>query len=200
MTGPYDDGPSGIFDHLDDPGAPTPSQEALTAVVHRGRRIRARRQSTIAVSGVAAVTAAVLGGLGLSHSVGANHNDTVVPAHSSTPSASASAGGHRGESPGVSVVVPHDQPGSPPASPTPPPNPEPCGSPLPTSSPSPLPSGPIVEGSVPPLLPTESPQPCSTESPSPSPTPTETASPEPTTTEEPSTSPTPTAASKSPGH
>src|SRR4051794_32848725 len=149
MTGPYDDGPTGIFDHLDDPGAPTPSQEMLTAVVHRGRRMRARRQSAIAMSGAAAVTAAVLGGLGISHAVNAGPSDKLLPANSATPSFSASATAPRGShTPGVSVVVPHGRPASSPASPTMPPSAEPCGTPVPSSSP--LVDGPIVESSVPP--------------------------------------------------
>jgi hypothetical protein len=192
MTGPNDFGPSGIFDHLDDPGAPAPSQDVLSAVVHRGRRIRARRQGTIAMSGAAAVTAAVFGGLGISHAVNAGPNDSVLPpANSATPSFSATAGAPDRHSPGVSVVVPHGQPASSPASPTLPPSPQPCGTAVPTSSPSPLDNGPIVESSVPPLVPSATPEPCLSETPSPTPSPTETASPEPTTTGKPSTSPSP---------
>lgn len=191
MTDPDEFGPSGIFHHLDDPGAPTPSQDVLSAVVHRGRRIRARRQGTIAMSGAAAVAAAVIGGLGISHAVNAGPNDRVVPADSPTPSASVTAGTHHKKSPGVSVVVPHGQPASSPASPTMPPTPVPCDSLVATASPAPLVTDPIVQSSVPPLLPTPSPPACTTDSPSPSPTPSDTASPEPTTTDEPSTSPSP---------
>jgi hypothetical protein len=192
MTGPYDDGPTGIFDHLDDPGAPTPSQEMLTAVVHRGRRIRARRQSTIAMSGAAAVTAAVLGGLGISHAVNAGDQDRLLtPANTPTPSVSASAGaGRPHRSPGIAIVAPHGLPASIPASPTLPPSPPPCGAVAPSSS-SPLANGPIVESSVPPLLPAESPEPCASESPGPSESPAPSESPTPTPTETPTTEPSP---------
>jgi len=191
MTGPDDSGPSGIFDHLDDPGAPAPSQDLLAAVVHRGRRIRARRQGAIAMSGAAAITAAVIAGLGLSHAVNADRDSIFTPANTPTPSFSASAGPHRSHSPGVAVVVPHGRPASSPASPSLPPSPEPCDSMFATATPSPLVNGPIVESSVPPLLPTSSPPACTSDSPSPSPTPSETASPEPTTTGEPTSSPSP---------
>ena len=191
MTGPYDDGPSGIFDHLDDPGASAPSQETLAAVVHRGRRIRARRQGAIAMSGAAAVTAAVLGGLGLAHSVNASGHDSITtPANSGTPTLSPSASA-RQRPPGGSVVVPHGRPASSPASPTLPPSAQPCATDLPTTSPSPLLDGPIAESSVPPLVPTASPEPCPSESPSESPSPSESESPSPeeSPTEEPTSSP-----------
>lgn len=191
MTGPNDFGPSGIFDHLDDPGAPAPSQDTLAAVVHRGRRIRARRQGAIAMSGAAAITAAVIGGLGLSHAVNADRDSIFTPANTPTPSFSASAGPHRSHSPGGTLVVPHGRPASSPASPTFPPSPEPCATAVPTSSPSPLINGPIAESSVPPLLPTATPESCISETPSATPSPSETASPEPTTTGEPSSSPSP---------
>jgi hypothetical protein len=197
MTGPDDDGPTGIFDHLDDPGAPTPRQEMLTAVVHRGRRMRARRQSAIAMSGAAAVTAAVLGGLGIAHAVNAGGQDRLLnttPANSSTPTVSASTGaGRHHSSDGVAIVAPHGRPASSPASPTMPPSPGPCGTPVPSSSPSPLVNGPIVESSVPPLLPTASPEPCASESPGPSESPTPGESSTPTPSETPTTEPSPSA-------
>jgi hypothetical protein len=192
VTGPYDDGPSGIFDHLDDPGAAAPGEDMLAAVVHRGRRIRARRQGSIAMSGAAALTAAVLGALGLAHAVNAGGHDSLSPANSATPTVSGSASATpRPHQPGVAVVAPHDRPASGPASPTMPPTPAPCGTPEPTSSPQPPADGPIVQASVPPLVPTASPDPCTSGSPSPSPSPSESASPEPTMTSEPSSSPTP---------
>lgn len=191
MTGPDDFGPSGIFDHLDDPGAPAPNQDVLASVVHRGRRIRARRQGIIATSGAAAVAVAVIGGLGISHAVSSGRDSVFIPADTPTPSVSTSASPHRGHSPGVAVVVPHGRPASSPASPTLPPSPEPCATAVPTSSPSPLVNGPISEPSVPPLVPTATPEPCVSETPTPSPSPSETASPEPTTTGGPSSSPSP---------
>jgi hypothetical protein len=191
MTDP-DDGASGIFDHLDDPGGSTPSRETLAAVVHRGRRIRARRQGAIAMSGAAAVTAAVLGGLGLAHTVDAGGHDSLSPAGSATPgvTAPASAGPHHRRS-GVAIVAPHGRPASNAGSPTPPRTPTSCVTAVPTSSPSPSADDPVLQASVPPLLPPPSPEPCASESPSPTESPSESASPEPTTTEEPSSSPTP---------
>ena len=114
MTDPFGDGPSGIFDHLDDPGAPTPDADVLSSVVHRGRRIRARRQGAFAITGAAAVTAAVFGGLGISHAFNADRaNDRVVtPAVSGTPTASASAkASHRHHSGSVPLVPQGAPPG-----------------------------------------------------------------------------------------
>jgi len=189
MTGPFDDGPSGLFDHLDDPGAPAPNADVLSSVVHRGRRLRARRQGMFAATGAAAVTAAVIAGLGISHAVNANRsNDKVLPpAASGTPSASASAkSGHHHHS-GDSVLVPQGPgPASPIASippPTPTPSTPPCEEP--SANPTPTPGGILV----PPLVPTASPEPgCGSPSPSESPSPTE--SPAPSESETPTPTPT----------
>lgn len=110
MTGPYDDGddPTGLFDHLDDPAAPTPGREVLTSVVHRGRRLRARRQSALALTGAAGVALAVLGGLGLSHEVdaGRGRDSVITPAQTPTPFASVSVPAHPHRPTGVAVIVP----------------------------------------------------------------------------------------------
>ena len=187
MTGPYDDGASGIFDHLDDPAGAAPSRDVLEAVVHRGRRLRARRQGAIAMSGAAAVAAAVLGGLGIANSVNAGGHDSLSPADSGSPSVTASATAsprHHGQG-GVAIVAPHGRPASRAASPTLPPTSGPCATATPAPSTSPLVDGPIAESSVPPLFPTATPDPCAVpESPSPSesPTPTDSATPTPTGT------------------
>ena len=188
MTGPYDGDPSGVFDHLDDPGAPAPSSDVLASVVHRGRRIRARRQGVFAATGAVAVTAAVLAGLGISHAVDAGRgNDTVVPAGTPTPFASVSAPARHSPEPGVAVVVPGAGPATSAASPSA--SAGPCDSPSPSTTPGAIINGPLVQSSVPPLLPTSSPGPCATGSPSPSPSASESPSPEPSTTGEPTSSP-----------
>ena len=189
MTGPFDDGPSGIFDHLDDPGAPTPSAEVLSSVVHRGRRIRARRQSAFAITGVAAVIAAVFGGLGISHAFNADRiNDKVLtPAGTATPTVSASAKSGRHHHNGNEPLVPQGPAQGSPIASVPPPTPTPSGEPCQeqSASPAPTPDGIFV----PPLVPTASPEPvCGTpspsESPSPSdsPVPSDSATPTPTAT------------------
>lgn len=181
MTDPTDPGPSGVFDHLDDPAAPTPGGDVLSAVVHRGRRIRARRQGMFAAAGAAAVTATVLGGLGLSHAVNAARDSVVTPTQQLTPEPSVSAALPRHHRPGLSVLVPGAGPITGSHRPTPAPSASSgeCGAPAQTQSPSPLPSGPIVQPVVPPLLPTASPVACPSESPSPaeSPSPSQTPSP-----------------------
>ncbi|HEX4654498.1 MAG TPA: hypothetical protein VH274_02020 [Mycobacteriales bacterium] len=188
MTGPSDDGPSGIFDHLDDAAAPAPGRDVLTSVVHRGRRIRARRQGAFALTGAAAVTAAVLGGLGISHAVdaGRGHDTVIIPAVTPTPAASASGRATHHHEPGVAVLVPGAGPATGAASPSASAAP-PCGEP--SASPSPVLVGPIVQSSVPPLFPTASPDPCASGSPTPSPSGTTSPTPEPSTTGEPTSSP-----------
>jgi hypothetical protein len=194
MTGSFDDGPSGIFDHLDDPGAPTPSADVLSSVVHRGARLRARRQSLFAATGAAAVTAAVFGGLGISHGLNAqsNHDRLVSPATSGTPSASASAkSGHHHHS-GDAVLVPKGPTAGSPIASAPPPSPTPSAPPPceePSASPTPTPGGIIV----PPLVPTWSPAPvCGTPSPTPSESPNPSDSPTQSDSATPTPSPTPT--------
>src|SRR5438045_3108889 len=92
----------GFFDHLDDPGAPVPGGHALDTVMLRGRHLRARRRAAFATSMAAAATAAVIGGLGISHALNADGSgDTIVPpANSQTPSSSVtpskSPGHHHG--------------------------------------------------------------------------------------------------------
>jgi hypothetical protein len=192
MTGPYDDGPSGIFDHLDDPGAPAPNADVLASVVHRGRRIRARRQGAFAVTGAVAITVAVVAGLGISHAVNASRgHDTLVPAGTPTPVPSVSAHLKRHQEPGTSVLVPGAGPATGAASPSVTPSPVPCGTASPSDTTGSIIRGPFPQSSVPPLVPTAAPEPCASESPSPSPSPTpsETASPEPSATGEPSSSP-----------
>lgn len=180
MTGPFDDGPSGIFDHLDDPGAPAPSGDVLASVVHRGRRIRARRQGMFAATGAAAIAVAVVAGLGISHAVDASRsNDKLLtPAGTPTPFASVSAPARHHPSPGVAVVVPGAGPATSAASPSASPSTG-CEEPTPSSSPSPFVNGPIAQSSVPPLFPTATPQPCPSAAPSESPSPSSSESPSP---------------------
>jgi hypothetical protein len=179
MTGPYDDDPTGMFDHLDDAAPPGATGETLAAVSRRGRRIRARRQSAFAVTGAAAVTAAVFAGLGVSHAVNAEHgHDRLLsPAGTATPNPTASghSGGHR--QPGVAVVGPRGAP-APTTVATPPPTPSPaspCDQPNPSASPSPTAGGVILP--APPFVTTASPAPvCASPSPSQSPSPSESPS------------------------
>ena len=190
MTGPFDDGPSGIFDHLDDSGAPTPSAEVLSSVVHRGRRIRARRQSAFALTGVAAVTAAVFGGLGISHAFNADRiNDKVVtPAGTATPTVSASAKSGRHHHSGDAVLVPQGPTQASPLVSEPPPTPTPTAAPCeePSSSPTTTPDGILV----PQLVPTASPEPvCGTPSPTESPSPTDSPVPSDSATPTPTATP-----------
>ena len=197
MTGPYDDGPTGFFDHLDDAAPPAPGREVLDTVVHRGRRIRARRQGMFAASGAAAVAVAVIGGLGISHAVNAGGSDRVVtPATSITPTVSASPGDKHHRQPGDAVLVPRA--GQTPNAPTPSPTPsaacgeEPQPTPQPSQSPPPIDvGGPVAQSSFPPIVPSASAEPCPSESPSESPSPSESESPSPeeSPTEEPSSSP-----------
>src|SRR4051795_11813387 len=147
MTG---DESSSFFDHLDDPAPPAAGRDTLDSVVHRGRQIRTRRQGMFAAGSVAAVTAAVIGGLGISHAVSANgpHDSVAPPLHSATASPSESPKHKHG---GGAVVVPgggtSPQPGGrpttqpsagtgcggggPPAASAPPPPPTPHGAPPP---------------------------------------------------------------------
>jgi hypothetical protein len=196
MTGPYDDGPTGFFDHLDDAAPPAPGREVLDTVVHRGRRIRARRQGMFAASGAAAVAVAVLGGLGISHAVNAGSDRVVTPANTPTPSLSASPQGSHHRRPGDAVLVPRagQTPNAP--SPSTVPSAGPCGEPQPTPQPSQSPppidvGGPVAQSSFPPIVPSASAEPCPSESPSESPSPSESQSPSPeeTPTEEPTSSP-----------
>lgn len=196
MSG-HDDlsGPTGFFDHLDDPAPPTPARATLDSVMHRGRRLRARRHAIVGASSAAAVTVLVLGGLGLSRAITADrsHDKLVTPLSSTTPSPSLSAGGHKPGSGGngPAVVGPRAGGHRPSSSPSPAsPSPGPCD--VPSESPSPAPpadaGGPLPEPTLPPLVPTPTATPCPSESPSESPSPS--ASP----TESPSDSAEPTAA------
>ena len=197
MTGPYDDGPTGFFDHLDDAAPPAPGREVLDSVVHRGRRIRARRQTTFAASGAAAVAVAVIGGLGISHAVNADRShDKLVPANSPTPTLSATPSEKSSRQPGDAVLVPRA--GQTPTAPSPSTEPTtvPCGEPQPTPQPSQSPppidvGGPVAQSSFPPIVPSATPEPCPSESPSSSPSPSESESPSPdeSPTEEPTESP-----------
>ena len=198
MTGPTDDGPTGFFDHLDDSAPPTPNRDVLDSVVHRGRRIRARRQGVFAASGAAAVAVAVIGGLGISHAVNASGHDRVLtPAGTPTPTLSASPQSSHHRGPGTTIIVPGAGPATSPSAPTTVPSSGPCGEePAAEPSDSPPPpidvEGPVAQSSVPPLVPTTaSPEPCPSESPSesPSPAPSESPSPETSETPEPSQSP-----------
>lgn len=197
MSGSGDTGePTGFFDHLDDPAPPNPGRPALDAVMSRGRRIRARRHAIIGASSAAAVTVLVLGGLGLSRTITADrsHDSLVTPAHSTTPTATAS--GHTKHRPGgangPAVVAgggarPHAGSSGGAATPTP----GPCDV-VATESPSAEPPGaPLPEASIPALLPSPTASPCPAGSPSPSPTPSESSSatPSPSESTEPTASP-----------
>ena len=165
----------GFFSHLDDPAAPMPGRDALDGVVRRGRQLRARRRTAWAVTGAAGVTAAIVGGLGISQALDTNTaNDRVVgPLQTPSPSTSATnEPRHKKHSDGGTTVVPGGvQPGighprtSPPTSTEPTPVDE-CASP--SASPE-APEDPLSEPSIPPLVPTPSPT-CVPGSASPSPT------------------------------
>jgi hypothetical protein len=190
----------GYFSHLDDPSWSAPAGDALPTVMRRGRQLRARRRTTFAASATLGLTAAVIGGLGISHAIQADGtNDGVFqPANSTSPTATASGRGHhRGggndDNGGSQVLEPRaggghgvrPLPGA--SSPGTQPSPaDTCGDATGGESP---PADPLAEASLPPLAPSPTPS-CEPASPTPSATPTDSASPEPTDSAEPTASPT----------
>ena len=184
----------GFFDHLDDPGWPSPGSDRLDAVVRRGRHLRARRRSAWAASATAGVALAVVGGLGISHAINATGpDDRVFQPAGPSGSASATASGprhhHRGG--GNQVLLPGGSaaPGAQPSgfASTPAAAPSPTGSCPPVTGESPA-SEPLPGATLPPLAP--SPTPTCEPAATPSAPPSETGSPAPTDTAEPTSSPT----------
>jgi hypothetical protein len=182
-----------LFGHLDDPGAPAPSREALDTVVRRGRQIRSRRRSIIAASSAAAVALLAVGGIGVSRAFDAQDHQSPVDVLQ-TPSGTASATPTRSPDPGPRTFDPGalgPAGTAPPVVVPPPVPPDPCAS----STPSPAddgidPSattspGADVEATAVPVAPSPD-----TTCPTTSPTvgPSETASPAPTDTAQPTAS------------
>ena len=190
----------GFFDHLDDAGWSAPGNDALPNVLRRGRQLRTRRRTILATSTAVGVTAAVLGGLGVSHALNADGSgDTVVPPanHSQSVTASPTPSGHHrhhGGGGGNQVLLPGatQAPGAHPsgAASTPPPAPAPTDSCAPAAGAGSSGSDPVTGATLPPLAPTPSESPSCAPSATPSPTPSDSGSPEPTDSAEPTTSPT----------
>jgi hypothetical protein len=186
----------GYFSHLDDPSWSAPTGDALPTVMRRGRQLRARRRTTFAASATLGMTAAVIGGLGISHAIRADgtSDHVVPPANSASPSATASdRGHHRGGNGGPQVIGPRATSGPRvrpvPGGSTPGTEPtagETCGEVAAAESPQ---ADPVLGASLPPLAPSPTPS-CEPATPTPSATPSESASAEPTDSAEPTASPT----------